>query len=138
MVHALSEMHRMIATGGILVDLRPRTCQPKVVIVSGDDRHLAGVIDDEAGAGEDQAADQAVETTVARGWFKQRTTVRFHFDYYWDSAQDMHAYLSERWGDFAVIPDEVVAEADRLLAAASLPAQVRVRTEMMLSLYEAL
>ena len=128
----------MLAPGGVLVDLRPRTCRPQVVIVADALQTSAGEIDDDAGNEDDLIADAAVTAAVDRGDFRLRSTKRFSFSYYWDSVSGMQEFLVERWNDFAIVSDEVVTEAERLLARAPQGAQVRIRTDMMLSIYEAI
>jgi hypothetical protein len=86
MVDALGEIARVLATDGVLVDLRPVSSQCPLDFVTPEKTVRFGMADGTGMAADDSAADRAIEDAVERGWFVPRRRVQFDFDFYWDSA----------------------------------------------------
>jgi len=133
MVHALEETWRVLTPGGTLVDIRPYSNNPVVEIHAGQAVYQAGQIDDSPGLPADLAADHAVQTMVDRRAFVQLHETRFPLVYSWSSLDDMRTYITERWEDWANLPDEVLEKAGARIAASREPIRVRVLREMHLA-----
>ena len=100
MVHALSEIHRVLAPDGILIDLRPLLDEWPLEVVTTSDRRKAGrAIDLAEPLSDDKAANQAVSEIEKRGWFVREREETFPFNYYWDTPKEMREYLDETWDD---------------------------------------
>ncbi len=133
MVHALREIWRVLAPGGTLIDLRPLSARWPLEVVVNRQATVAGLVDDSPGAPLDEAANQSLEQAAREGLFIREQDGAFKYLYYWDTPDEMKAYVEERWAPDAILPDEVLAEARRLMSEAAAPAQVRVRAHMIIS-----
>jgi hypothetical protein len=138
MVHALSEIYRVLRTGGKLIDLRPIASGWPVEIISPVLESLAGRLDDRRKEVDDLASDQALAEAVQRGLYKKQDEVFFDFFYYWETVEGMIAYINNEWTDSANLPDDVAAEAKRLTNTTGENTKIRVRRKMMLARYEKL
>ena len=67
MVHALTEVRRVLTSGGYLIDLRPFTARPPIEIISGDQVIPAGFVDDSHDVPDYLAANDAVAYMTANG-----------------------------------------------------------------------
>ncbi len=136
MVHALEESWRVLASQGLLIDIRPFSSRPMVELLSVQAVYQAGRIDDSPGLPTDLAADEAVEEMVRRGFFSRLGRARFSLAYYWETLQDMQAYITERWSDSAHLPEEVLASAHTHLAETREPVRFRVQLDMLIGRYQ--
>ena len=124
----------MLVPKGQLIDLRPLAVNPPIEIVTGDQVLLAGRVDDSAGIADDMAADESMNEIVNTGWFVREHNDSFEYKSYWDTVDEMQAYIKEQWVD-AILPDAVVKEAQRLISMSNEGAKVRTRLSMMISQY---
>lgn len=138
MVHALMESWRVVRVGGRLLDLRPLASGWPVEIVSQDAEMLAGRLDDKKRIGEDTASNNAVSEAVQRGWFKKESEDIFEYAYYWDTVEEMIEYVGADWWNSAIVPENVMAEAHRLVHLAGGQAEIRIRRSMVLASYRKL
>lgn len=136
MVYALSECWRVLRPGGGLVDLRPIASGWKLEIVQGERGKLAGRLDDSLRRSTDAASNQAMAQAVALGWFKPRTQDSFAYAYYWDDLEGMQAYVEAEWPDSAVIPENVLREAARLVREAVGESKIRITRTIWIATYE--
>ena len=72
---------------------------------------------------------------VDRRAFVQQHGTRFPLVYSWSNLDDMRAYVTERWEDWAYLPDEVLEKAGAQIAASREPIRVRILREMLLTRY---
>jgi hypothetical protein len=134
MVHALKEIQRVLASAGILIDLRPFVDKSPVEVVSGGETHLAGVVNQlPEDIANDEAANKSIEKAAEQGWFILERREFFPFSYYWDSPDEMQAYVEEEWADFVTIPAEVWRNARSLWAASDGHGQLRVQLKMLIA-----
>ena len=131
MVDALREIHRILAPGGALLDLRPISGTNSVYLVTAASEVPYGAIDAYGAEHDDQAADAAIEEMLQRGCFMLRSRTRFEFDFYWDTAAEMRAFTQQgrrmRHAKFSY--------DDLEQRRAELSARVRCRRTMILNGY---
>ena len=136
MVHALRECWRVTRAGATLVDLRPVHSNPVVEVLGAGEVAAPGRIVDEGGAADDAAANRALAEMVRRRYFSPRKQDFFHFNYYWETLEDLLAYADERWRDCAYVPSGVARRARRAVAAAGGErCRIRIRRKIRLAVY---
>jgi hypothetical protein len=138
MVHALKESWRVLKDGGRMVDLRPFASGWPLEIVSRGSAQLAGRLDDHKRVTVDDISNTAIAETVQGGWFQNEREDVFDYAYYWDSVEEMIAYVEDDWSDSAVVPTNVMLEARRLVDIAGDPVEVRIRRKMKIAGYRKL
>lgn len=134
-MHALEESWRVLRPNGELIDLRPISSEPPVEIVSDRVSKSAGQLDDSRGRVNDLAADEALDGVVDRGLFEQDGVMQFRFSLYWNSTNDMQAYVEDRWSNSAEIPSAVLRQAEQLTKMAGDPVKARIQRKMHLATY---
>ena len=134
MVHALSEIRRVLVPNGILIDLRPMSEGRLVEVFSarekreiGDATVLPRETDDNA------AADQAMRTVEANGWFTRASEEFFPIFYVWDTANEMIEWIETEWEDFIELDEEIKRAARSAWALGDADSRVRVRVKMLLT-----
>ncbi len=139
MVHALEEIRRSLAPGGILIDLRPLAARWPVEVATGRESLEAGHIHDRpAGLEDDEAANTAIQNTAKNGWFVLERQEYFPFFYYWDSPQEMQEYIEEEWDNFAAIEEADWRNIRARWSVANAEARVRIRVNMLISRWKKL
>src|SRR3972149_2501321 len=103
MVHALAEIWRTLAAGGVLLDIRPYLPFGPLELVQGRDVRSLGRLDEAEFDPSDPAADNAVAEVTRRGLFALRQTGSFYSSSYWDSVAELRGYLKD-WYDVARLP----------------------------------
>jgi len=87
MVHALSEIQRVLTPDGILIDLRPILDHWHVEVASAREVRETGRVQDfPMGLADDEAANRAMATAESNRWFKRESEEFFPLYYSWDSA----------------------------------------------------
>lgn len=104
MVHALEAVHRLLAPGGLLIDLHPSGQPPPVVVRAGTAEHLAGWVEEEDDYREYELATAALDTAVARGLFRFVRRSAFTFATYTDTIDDLLCFFEYDWHDASVSP----------------------------------
>jgi hypothetical protein len=134
MVHALSEVRRVLAPDGILIDLRPLTGSWPVEVASRREAKEAGRVNDlPIGLEDDRAANQSIAQAAEQKWFLREREEFFPFFYYWDSPSEMQQYIEEEWEDWATINDDVWKNIRAMWAVADADARLRVGIRMMIT-----
>ena len=138
MVHALHEAWRVLAPGGILIDLRPYNVDAPLEVSSKGMVESAGLVDTSMDSALDEAADKAVCTLLREGMIRELRSEYFDQSYYWTSIKGMLADIDERWKDDVVIPQVVLRRATLLYKKQPGRARLRLRFHTKLFVYEKL
>lgn len=134
MVHALREIQRLLAPGGILIDLRPLADNWPVEVASNREVRTTGRVDDmPVGIADDQAANNSIAQAAAEKLFIREQEEFFPFFYYWDSPKEMQAYIDDDWADFVSIDEAVWKNIRSTWAVADADARLRIRMRMMIT-----
>lgn len=134
MVHALEEIRRVLASSGLLIDLRPLLEGWPVEVAWGNEfRQIGRLTDLPEGLSDDRAANLAMEEAARRGWFTFEQRERFSLFYSWDTASEMEQFLREEWDGFVQLDDELSRAAKSAWAVANADARVRVRASMVIN-----
>lgn len=137
MVHALDEIRRTLKPNGMLIDLRPVEANWSVEIVSSAGWQAAGRLSDLPVALEDdEAAFQAMREVESNGWYIKKQEQEFAFFYYWDTPSEMKEFMDEEWADFEKLEDHVYQKTKSMWALANADARVRVRVNMLITLWD--
>ena len=134
MVHALSEIRRVLVQKGILIDLRPMSEERRVEVFStretreiGDATVLPRELDDNV------AANQAMTTAKSNGWFTRESEEFFPIHYVWDSPKEMEEWIETEWEDFIEIDEEIKQAARSAWALGDGDTRVRVKVNMLIT-----
>ena len=134
MVHALSEIKRLLIPGGILIDLRPVLDRWQIEVVSAREIRETGRMQDfPVGLADDEAANKSIASAAENGWFVREQEEFFPFVYSWDSPKQMEEWIEEEWEGF-IEPDTESNRATRSAwALADGDARVQVRLKMLIT-----
>jgi len=138
MVHALEEIGRVLTSGGKLVDLRPLASRPPLDVFVAGQAERAGEIDDSPAEPDDLASNAALREVVAANLFEEEEKAFFDYPYYWNTLEQMMRYHEEHWSGHAILPGEVVQEAERLVKRESFDSKLRVQWMMVIATYRKL
>ena len=138
MVHALEEIGRVLTPGSKLVDLRPLASGPPLEVFVAGQAQRAGEIDDSPAEPDDLAANAALREVVAANLFEEEEKTFFDYPYYWDTLEQMMRYHEDQWSEHAILPVEVVQEAERLVKSKAFESKLRVQRRMVIATYRKL
>ena len=134
MVHALSEVRRVLVPGGILIDMRPLGERWQIEVASANEFKETGrLMDLPEQVNGDIAANQAMKQAESRGWFARDTEEFFPFFYLWDTPSEMEEFVEEDWADFVDLSDEAKKATRSAWALGNADSRVRVRMKVLLS-----
>jgi hypothetical protein len=134
MVHALGEIHRVLASDGILIDLRPIADSWSIEVFSArETRETGHVTDLPLGLEDDEAANQAMRNAEANGWFTRESEAFFPLHYVWDTASDMEQWIDEEWTNFIGLDEEPRRATRSAWALGDADSRVRVRAKMLIT-----
>ncbi len=137
MVHALNEIHRVLAPNGILIDLRPLADRWPIEVASAREVKEAGRVSDlPVGLEDDRAANEAMARTEAQKQFVRKREEFFPLFYYWDTPNEMKEYIDEEWADFIAIDEETWKNIRSMWAVANADARVQIRVKMLIALWK--
>ena len=134
MVHALEEIRRVLAPGGILIDLRPLADNWRVEVVSLREIKRTGRVEDlpEQTSG-DLASNTAMQEVEKRGWFKREQDELFPLFYSWDTPSEMEEFVDDDWQDFVGMTEDTRRATRAAWAVADADGRVRVRVEIWIA-----
>lgn len=134
MVHALREIHRVLASGGVLIDVRPLLDQwPVEVSWAGGYREVGKVTDLREPLADDVAANAAMNEADAGIGFAREREAAYSFSYYWDTPKEMQNYIAESWDDVISIDEGVWNSLGSARASAGAEARVRMRMKLVIA-----
>jgi hypothetical protein len=134
MVHALSEIRRVLVRDGSLIDLRPLAKDSPVEVVSRRATLEAGRVSQLAeDLADDLAADRAMAKAAERNWFIREREEFFPFFYYWNTPNEMQKYIEEDWADYITIDQDVWKNVRSMWAVADADARVRINLKMVIA-----
>ena len=134
MVHALSEIRRVLVPNGILIDLRPVLSHWPIEVVSARDIHETGHIQDlPLGLADDHAANQSIAQAEKNGWFMRAAEEFFPFNYSWDSPSEMEEWIADEWEGFIQLDEESKRATRSAWALGDADAIVRVKVKMLIT-----
>jgi hypothetical protein len=134
MVHALSEIRRVLVSDGNLIDLRPILDTWPVEVVSAREILETGHIQDlPLGLADDKAANQSMARAEQNGWFTRQTEEFFPFYYSWDSPSEMEEWIAEEWEDFIQLDEESKRATRSAWALGDAESIVRVKVKMLIT-----
>jgi SAM-dependent methyltransferase len=137
MVHALNEIRRVLAPGGVLVDLRPMLDQWPLEVSWRDGYREAGRSTDlKEPRQDDAAANAAMSHAASTGHLRHERQEVFPLFHYWDTPKEMEEHIAEEWDDVIRVEEPVWAELRRSWASANAEARVRLRMKMSITRYQ--
>jgi len=137
MVDALGNVRQAIRPGGLLVDLQPTTDDPLLSLVGPAHEEPLGRLDYRSDWPDLAAAEEAMATALARGWFARRADEVFAFDIVCDTLADFEDYQRGR-SDPAPNLAELTAVAATALAGRGPEARLAVRRWIRCRTYDVL
>jgi hypothetical protein len=136
MVHALHEISRVLAPGGLLIDLRPLLDRwPVEVSWAGGYQEAGRATDLAEPLADDAAANSAMTEFAASGGLRREREESFPLYYYWDTPKEMESYLAEQWSDVIAIEEAVWKNLRSVWAEASADARPRLQVKMFITRY---
>jgi hypothetical protein len=134
MVHTLSEIERVLAPDGILIDLRPILDRWHIQVTSARETRQAGRMQDfDIGLADDEAANRAAREAEANRWFTRESEEFFPLIYSWDSASEMEEWIEDEWHDFMGLSQETKHAARSAWALGDGDTRVRVDIKMLIT-----
>ena len=134
MVHALSEIRRVLTPDGVLIDLRPFSGEWTVEVVSArETRETGHVTPQPVGVADDEAANRAMADVESRSWFRREADTSFPIHYVWDTPSEMETWIAEEWEGVAALSEEVIRATRSAWALSDADSQVRVNVKMVIT-----
>ena len=134
MVHALSEIRRVLVPNGILIDLRPVLDQWQVEVASiREVREMGRMHDFPVGLEDDKAANESVSHAAQNRWFIREHEQLFPFIYSWDSPNQMQEWIEDEWEGFIQLDEQTKQTTRSTWASADADARVRVKMKMLIT-----
>ena len=134
MVHALSEIRRVLVPSGILIDLRPLLSNWPIEVASAREVRETGRLHDvPIGLLDDQAANQSITQAEQNGWFTREAEEYFPFYYTWDSPSGIEEWMADEWHEFLQLSEETKRATRSAWAISEADAAIRVKVKMLIT-----
>jgi len=134
MVHALSEIRRVLVPNGFLIDLRPLLDRWHIEVASAREARETGRMHDfPTGIADDKAANHAMATAEDKGWFIRENEAYFSYIYSWDSPKEMEEWIDDEWEGYIEIDDESKNATRSAWALGDGDTRVRVKIKMLIA-----
>jgi hypothetical protein len=134
MVHALSEIRRVLVPNGTLLDLRPISDRWPIEVVSARGvREIARFQDLPIGLADDQAANRAMDYVAEKGWFVRDEETFFPYTYAWDTPSEMEEWLNDEWNESIALDEESLRATRSAWALGDADSRVRVSVKMLIA-----
>ena len=139
MVHALSEIRRVLVDEGMMIDLRPVHDRWPVEVVSAREVHETGRVQDDPGIlADDEAANRAMAVAAANGWFSCDREESFSYFYTWDTPSELEEWIETEWEDFVTMDEDTRRATRSAWALGDADSQVRLRVKMLIARWSVL
>lgn len=96
MVHALREARRVLARGGVLIDLRPLVVPIVVEVIAAAHTTWTREVASYSAPEDVAAADAAMQSAISGGWFVFEKRIPFDFEIICDTAAELSDYVKAR------------------------------------------
>ena len=134
MVHALSEIRRVLIPNGILIDLRPVLDRWQIEVASmREAREMGRMQDFPLGLADDKAANESVAHAAQNRWFTREQEEFFPFIYSWDSPNEMQKWIEDEWEGFIELDEQTKQATRSAWALGDADSFVRVSVKMLIS-----
>ena len=134
MVHALSEIRRVLIPNGILIDLRPVLDHWQVEVASAREVRETGRMQDfPLGLADDEAANRSMAQSEERGWLRRDQEEFFSYYYSWNTPKKMEEWIEEEWHGFIELDEETKRATRSAWAVGDADTQVRLRVKMLIT-----
>ena len=134
MVHALSEIRRVLLPDGILIDLRPILDRWQIEVLSAREvRETGRVRDFPIGLADDEAANRSMAEAEAQGWFYREREDFFSYVYSWDTPKEMEEWIEEEWHGFIGLDEETKRATRSAWALGDADSQIRLGVKMLIT-----
>ena len=134
MVHALSEIQRVLVPNGILIDLRPVLDHWHIEVASARETRETGRMQDfEIGLEDDAAANKNIAAAEKNGWFSREREDFFPLYYSWNSASELEEWVNTELEEFIGLDEETKRNTRSAWALGDGDSRVRVRIKMLIT-----
>lgn len=134
MVHALSEIRRVLVPDGIMIDLRPIEDRWPIEVASARATRATGRLQDQPlGIADDEAANRSVAQAEKNGWFIREAEDFFPFVYSWDTPSELEEWVEEEWSDFTRLDEEARQATRSAWSSADADARVQIKVKMLIT-----
>ena len=134
MVHALSEIRRVLIPSGILIDLRPVLDRWQIEVASMREvREIGRMQDFPLGLADDKAANESVAQAAQNSWFTREQEEFFPFIYSWDTPNEMQKWIEDEWEGFIELDEQTKQATRSAWALGDADSFVRVSVKMLIS-----
>jgi hypothetical protein len=134
MVHALSEIRRVLTPDGIMIDLRPLLNHWQIEVISARELRETGRVQDfPIGLADDEAANRSAAEAESKGWFVREQEDLFSYLYSWDTPKEMEEWIEEEWHDFIGLDEETKQATRSAWALGDADTQVRINMRLLIT-----
>ena len=134
MVHALSEIRRVLVPNGILIDLRPLLDRWEIEVASAREIRATGRMQDfPVGLADDEAANRSIAQAEEQRWFVREQEEFFSYVYSWDTPKEMEEWIKEEWEDFIGLDEETQKSTRSAWAIGDADSRVCLRMKMLIT-----
>ena len=134
MVHALSEIRRVLLPGGIMIDLRPLQDRWQIEVTSSRGVRETGRVQDFPSLlADDEAANRAMAQAAKNGWFSREQEEIFPYYYSWDTPSEMEEWVETEWQDFVSIDEEAKRTTRSAWSLADADARVQIKAKILIT-----
>ena len=134
MVHALSEIRRVLSPDGIMIDMRPLLNHWQIEVMSARELRETGRVQDfPIGLADDEAANRSAAEAESKGWFVREQEDLFSYLYSWDTPKEMEEWIEEEWHDFIGLDEETKQATRSAWALGDADTQVRINMRLLIT-----
>lgn len=134
MLQALEEVRRVLAVGGVLIDLRPVADRWPIELMSvRSGTEVARVSDLAPGLADDAAANAAMQAVERAGLFRRDRQELFAFRYSWDSPREMQECVEDEWAGVIEVDEGAWSRIRSAWAIADADARVGIQVQLLIT-----